>query len=308
MTAATLTPQYFALPGGARLSFGGDEFVFVELSEAMDLAVALQVQSIVAAIVSLDIDGIVDIVPAHVSYMIRVRPEDLDPRDLIPTLVAAHQKVVDSGGGGSAPTIATTIVEIPVYYNDPWTNEVTARFRDRHPSPEETDVEFTARVNGFDSVDELIAAHSAHPFIATFNNFIPGNAECVQLVPQEMQIQVPKYLSPRTQTPARAVGHGGNQMNIYPVESPGGFQLLGRSALPVVDLSMTRPGFTSSPVLLPAPTLVKFTPVDESGYDEVVTAFEAGTHEINRAAIEFDLQAFTADPLGYTRSLVGELR
>lgn len=303
--AAPVAPHYLSLPGGARLSYGGDEFVFVELSEAMDLAVALRVQSIVASISSLGIDGIVDIVPAHVSYMVRVRTEDLDPRDLVPVIISAHQQVSEAG---AAPTIETTIIEMPVFYNDPWTGEVAARFRDRHPSPEETDLEYTARLNGFDTVDDLITAHSDHPFIVTFNNFVPGNAECVQLVPQEMQIDVPKYLSPRTQTPALALGHGGNQATIYPAESPGGFQLLGRAAVPVVDLEMKRPGFTESPVLLPAPTIVKYQRVDQSGYDEVVAAVEAGTYEVNRAAVEFDLQAFTGDPLGYTRSLVGALR
>ncbi|MCR5977865.1 carboxyltransferase domain-containing protein [Gordonia jinghuaiqii] len=302
-----MKPEYFVLPGGARLSFGGDEFVFVELSESMDLEVALQVQSIAASIVAMDVDGVVDVVPAHVSYMIRVRPEDLDPRDVVPLLIGLHQRIVESDRQ-KAPTIPTAIVEIPVFYDDPWTREVTAKFRDRHPSPEETDLAYTARVNGFDKVDDLIAAHSAYPFIVTFNNFIPGNAECVQLVPQDMQIDVPKYLRPRTQTPARSLGHGGNQATIYPSEAPGGFQLLGRAAVPVVDLTMTRPGFTESPVLLPAPTIVKYRPVDQSGYDEVESAVEAGTYEMNRAAIEFDLQAFTADPLGYTRSLVGELR
>lgn len=302
-----MKPEYAELPGGARLSFGGDEFVFVELSEAMDLAVALQVQAIASSILAHDVDGLVDVVPAHVSYMIRVRPEDLDPRELVPLLVDLHDEMFRDGRRDAA-TIPTSIVEIPVLYDDPWTREVTTRFRDRHPSPDETDLEYTARLNGFDTVEALVEAHSAHPFIVTFNNFVPGNAECVQLVPREKQIDVPKYLRPRTQTPARALGHGGNQATIYPAESPGGFQLLGRAAVPVVDLEMRRPGFTESPVLLPAPTIVKYLPVDLSGYSEVESASEAGTYAINRTAVEFDLSAFETDPLDYTGSLVGELR
>ncbi|WP_181371713.1 5-oxoprolinase subunit B family protein [Gordonia paraffinivorans] len=308
---ATVEPQFFILPGKARLSFGGDEFVVVQLREVVDPAVgfdvkaALQVQAIVAAVTSLGMDGIVDIAPAHTGYTIRVRPEELDPRDLIPILIAAHQKAI-AGKGEFAPTFATTVVEIPVFYNDPVTAEVAARFRDRHPSPAESDLEFVARVNGFDTVGELVDAHSAHPFIVTFTGGVPGNAESLQLVPREMQLRVPRYLSPRTETPAGAVGHGGNTTTIAPADAPSDAQLLGRAAVPVVDFDNGK-GADGSPFLLSAPTVVKFTPVDESGYDEIVAAYEAGTYEINRAEVEFDLQQFAADRLAYSRSLVEEL-
>lgn len=300
-----MTPTYVTLPGGARLSHGGDEFVFVELSEEMDLAIALQVQSIAAELSQQELPGVVDVVPAHVSYMVRVDPDVLDPRDLVDVLIDLHEG--RTGVAAVSATLRTRIIEIPVFYDDPWTREVVARFRDRHPSPEETDLEYTARLNGFADVTALVRAHSANPFIVTFNNFVPGNAECVQLVPRERQIDVPKYLRPRTETPARALGHGGNQATIYPAQSPGGFQLLGRAALPVVDFTMTGPGLENSPVLLPAPTVVKYQPVDQSGYDEVETAVAAGTYRLRSADIAFDLTAFTADPLDYASSLVGEL-
>ncbi|GAC84515.1 carboxyltransferase domain-containing protein [Gordonia paraffinivorans] len=309
---ATVEPQYFMLPGKARLSFGGDEFVVVQLREVIDPAVgfdvkaALQVQAIVAALASLDMDGIADVASTHTGYTIRVRPEDLDPRDLIPVLIAAHQKAI-AGRGEFAPTFETSIIEIPVFYGDPVTEEVGARFRDRHPSPAESDLEFVARVNGFDTVGELVDAHSAHPFIVTFTGGVPGNAESLQLVPREMQLRVPRYLSPRTETPAGAVGHGGNTTTIAPADAPSDAQLLGRAPVPVVDFGNGL-GTDGSPLLLPAPTVMKFTPIDASGFDEIAAACAAGTYEINRADIEFDLQAFAADRLAYARALVGELQ
>lgn len=299
-----MTLAYDTLPGGSRLSFGGDEFLFVELSEAMDLATSLHVQSLAVALREMSISGIVDIVPAHVSYLVRVHPEVLDPRDLVPVLRDLHRRLEARDAGAVIPT---RILRIPTLYDDPWGREVAARFRDRHPSPEETDVEFVARVNGYASTRELIDAHAAHPFIVTFNNFVPGNAEFVQLVPREMQIQAPKYLRPRTDTPDRALGHGGNQGNIYPARSPGGFQLLGRSALPVLDFSMRTPGFADGPVLLPSPTLIKFESVDLSGYEEVRAGLAAGTFAPAQADIEFDIAAFERAPLDYATALTREL-
>ena len=50
--------------------------------------------------------------------------------------------------GSAGRELQTRIVEIPVLYNDPWTNETQMRFRDRHQDPNSTDLEYAARVNG----------------------------------------------------------------------------------------------------------------------------------------------------------------
>lgn len=293
---------YTMLPDGSRASFGGDEYVFVELDEAMSLHATLRVQSIAARIGALGLPGVVDIAPANSSYLIRLDPDQVDPRRALTTITALH-----ADGRTTASGIRTEILDVPVLYDDPWSLEVCMRSRDGHQSATETDIQFTARINGFASVDELVAAHSSAPFIVTFPCFKPGNAESYQLVPRERQIQAPKYLTPRTETPARAVAHGGAFTVIYPSSGVGGYQLLGRSAIPVVDLGQTTREFRRSPVLTPISTLLQFRPVDREEYDDVRRLMDADQYVVRRAPVEFSLSDFEADPVGYARSLRGLL-
>ncbi|KXF52800.1 allophanate hydrolase [Rhodococcus sp. SC4] len=299
----TSTPYQF-LCDESRVSFGGDEFVFVELGEAMDLAEALRIQAITAELTRMNLAGIIDIAPANASYMIRLDPEILDPRHLVQMLDGLHKQFADS----HTVTLDTDIVEIPVRYDDPLTSETCMKFRDRHQSSTETDIQYTARVNNFSSVDELISAHSSAPFIVTFPCFKPGNTESMQLVPRNRQIQAPKYLRPRTETPARAVAHGGAFTVIYPTSGVGGYQLLGRSPVPVVDLTQTTPGFEKSKVLTKASSLIQFRPIHGDQYQEIRASSKMGIYQYNRHPVTFILSRFLDDPIGYAEKLKGELR
>src|SRR6478735_6396345 len=139
---------YQILHDGTRVSFAGDEFIFVEVGEAMALAKALRIQAITTALAQTDVVGLVDIVPANASYMLRIEPELAEQRQLIGLMAELHQRFADS----NAVTLDTEIVEIPVWYDDPWSAETCMRFRDHHQSDTETDIQYTARVNGFSSV------------------------------------------------------------------------------------------------------------------------------------------------------------
>ncbi|WP_232330793.1 5-oxoprolinase subunit B family protein [Nocardia fusca] len=290
--------MYTTLSDGSRASFGGDEYVFVELDEAMSLGAALRVQSITARIADLELPGVLDIAPANSSYLIRVDPDTLDPRRALGAIADVHE-----AGQATATTISTEILDVPVLYDDPWSAEVCMRFRDGHQSATESDIEYTARINGFASVDELVEAHSSAPFIVTFPCFKPGNAESYQLVPHERQLQAPKYLTPRTETPARAVAHGGAFTVIYPSSGVGGYQLLGRSAIPVVDLGQATREFRRSPVLTPISTLLRFRPVDRAEYDEVRRLVAVDQYVVRRAPAEFSLADFEEDPVEYALEL-----
>lgn len=303
MGATTGAPVYVEFADGARASYGGDEFLFVELSESMSLPTALRIQAMAKALEPLDLPGIIDVCPSHVSYMIRYDPDVLEPGALVTALRGLHE----SFPAAAEVQLDTEIIEIPVLYDDPWTTEVLLRFRSRHQSPAETDIEYSARINGFDSVGEFIRQHSSKPFIVTFPCFVPGNAECVQLVPRDRQIETPKYLSPRTDTPARALGHGGAFSTVYPAAGAGGYQLIGRSAVPVVDMQQRLPGFERSIVIAAPSTIFKFTAIDLDEYYATRSAVESGAHHYRKAPVRFVLQSYLDDPDGYTDGLLKEL-
>ncbi len=70
----------------ARYSYGGDEFVFVELAEAMSLKVNFRAMAITNKLEEERIEGVMDICPSNASYMVRIDPDVLHPDDLISRL------------------------------------------------------------------------------------------------------------------------------------------------------------------------------------------------------------------------------
>ncbi len=126
-------------------------------------------------------------------------------------------------------------------------------------------------------------------------------------MPREKQIETPKYLSPRTDTPARALGHGGAFSTVYPAAGAGGYQLIGRAAVPVVDMDQRLPGFEHSIVLAAPSTIFTFTSIDLDEYYATRSAVENGVFHYRKAPVRFELQRYLDDPDGYTDALMGEL-
>lgn len=289
-----------ALPP-ARYEYGGDEFVFVELSEAMSLAANFKAMIITNALAEEGLDGIVDICPSNASYMIRVDPDRLDPRDLVDRL-----KALDAEAGELPDDfiLQTRIVDVPVYYNDPWTHEALMRFRDRHQDPDATDLEYAARINGFDTVEAFIAQHSGAPYLVTMLGFVPGLPFCYQMEPRERQIEVPKYVRPRTFTPERAFGMGGAFSVVYPVQGAGGYQLFGIAPAPVLDTTQEHPDFADSIVFPKAGDILRFRSIDADEFDRTRAEVENDTFRYTQRPVEFSPAAFMADPDGVNRSLL----
>lgn len=289
---------------GARLSYGADEFLFVELSEEMSLATTLRVIAITDQLRARGIVGLTDICAAHISYLVRVDPDVVDPRTLPEVLADVHRCC----GDAVPPPVDTRLIEIPVLYDDPWTRETLLRFRDRHQAPDMTDLEYCAAVNGCADVAEFVTAHSVAPHLATFIGFVPGNSESYQLVPRERQLQAPKYLRPRTDTPERGLACGGAFTVVYPVRGVGGFQLLGRSAVPTFDPGLHLPDFAGVPALARGGDIFKYRPIDRDEYDDIESHVAAGTYRYGIHATTFDLAAFTDDPSGYNLRMLEVLQ
>lgn len=285
-----------------RYTVGGDEHLFVELSESMSLEAFFKGMMITRELAEQDLAGVTEICPANASYQVRFDPDVLPVADL----QAALEKIeagLDVGHG----TLSTRILEIPVLYDDPWTNETQQRFRDRHQDPASTDLEFAARVNGYPDADSFIAAHSATPWFVSMVGFVAGLPFMYQMVERDRQIQVPKYLKPRTDTPKLTVGYGGCFSCIYSVRGAGGYQMFGVTPVPIYDPDQ-RLGYLSDFMILFRPgDIVKFRPVDRAEYDQIVAAVERNDYRPRSARVEFSLQEFESDPAGYPATMLEAL-
>lgn len=285
----------------ARYDYGGDEFVFVELDEAMSLEANFKAMAITSALRADNVEGIIDICPSNASFLIRVDPERLHPAELVAHLQGLEESVEPLAAD---KTLHTRIVDVPVLYNDPWTDETLWRFRDRHQDPEVSDLEYAARINGFDTVAQLIDALSGPPFLVTMIGFVPGLPFCYQMVPRDRQVEVPKYVRPRTDTPERAFGYGGAFAVVYPVRGAGGYQLFGLAPAPVFDLTQSLADFHDS-IVFPRPgDILRYRSIDQSEFDAVRAEVEQQTFRYRIREYEFSPSRFLADPDGVNADLL----
>lgn len=127
------------------------------------------------------------------------------------------------------------LVEVPVHYG----------------GAEGPDIEGVARHTGL-SVEALIERHSAVEYTVYFLGFQPGFAYLGGLDPA---LATPRRKEPRLHVPAGSVGIGGEQTGVYPTSSPGGWQLIGRTAEVLFDPNRERPS------LLEPGDRVRFVPV-----------------------------------------------
>ncbi|MGB0091203.1 MAG: carboxyltransferase domain-containing protein [Solirubrobacteraceae bacterium] len=288
---------------GARHSWGADEHLFVEVAEEMSLEAYFRSMAIVTALEQRRPEGVIDICPANASYQVRFDPDVIAP-DRLEGLV----REVEAGIGDAHDfDLQTRIVEIPVFYNDPWTRETLMRFRDRHQDPDSTDLEYAARINGFDSIDAFVQAHAQAPWMASMVGFVAGLPFLFQMVPRERQLEVPKYERPRTDTPPLTVGHGGCFGCIYSVRGAGGYQMFGITPLPIYDPRQELPDFNDFVCFFRPGDIVKFEPIDRARYDDLRARAERGEATIRQRPVTFNLQEFTADPDAYNARLLEEL-
>jgi urea carboxylase len=286
----------------ARYSFGGDEHIFVELNHEMSLEAFFKGMSITNAIAQQKIVGVTEICPANASYQVRFDPDLMAPDKLMEIL-----KSIEIELGDGALELNTRIIEIPVFYNDPWTNETQQRFRERHQDPTSTDLEYGARVNGYANVDAFIAAHAASPWFVSMVGFVAGLPFMFQMVERAKQIQVPKYLRPRTDTPKLTIGHGGCFGCIYSVRGAGGYQMFGITPAPIFDPQQSLPYVKDFMVFFRSGDIVKFKPINRSAYDAALAKVQDGSFDLRIREVKFSLQDFIKDPSAYNQQLTETL-
>ncbi|MCP4314573.1 MAG: carboxyltransferase domain-containing protein [Hyphomicrobiales bacterium] len=286
----------------SRYSFGGDEHIFVEVSEDMSLEAFFKSLSITNAVRDAAIKGVTEICPANASFQIKFDPDIIHPDDLMTEL-----KRIEETAEHAAAVLETRIIEIPVYYQDPWTNETLMRFRERHQDPNSTDIEYAAEINGFANVDEFIAAHSGSPWFVSMVGFVAGLPFLYQMVDRPRQIQVPKYLRPRTDTPKLTVGYGGCFSCIYSVRGAGGYQMFGITPMPIYDPEQEVTYLKDFMVFFKPGDIVKWKPITREEYDQAVADVETGRFMPRMKEVVFSLEEFNRDIDGTNAKLLEAL-
>lgn len=285
-----------------RYSYGGDEHIFVEMDEEMSLDAFFKSLAMSNAARNADIEGVREICPANASFQVRYDPEVIAPEDMMAKLKEFEEKAINA-----EKRLDTRIIEVPVFYQDPWTHDCVMRFRERHQDPSGTDLDYAARINGYDSVDAFIEAHHSTPWFVSMVGFVSGLPFLYQLVDRDKQIEVPKYLKPRTDTPKQTVGYGGCFSCIYSVRGAGGYQMFGITPLTIFDADQEVSYLKDFMVFFRPGDIVKFKPIDREEYDQILKQVEDGTYEPRIAPVTFDLEDFNGDLEGTNAKLMEAL-
>lgn len=285
-----------------RYTYGGDEHVYVEMDEEMSLEAFFKSLSMSNAVREADIPGVTEICPANASFQVRYDPDVTAPDEMLKRI-----QDLEHMADKAEKRMTTRIIEVPVYYQDPWTHETLMRFRERHQDPDGTDLDYAARINGYDSVEAFIEAHHSQPWFVSMVGFVSGLPFLYQLVERDKQIEVPKYLRPRTDTPKQTVGYGGSFSCIYSVRGAGGYQMFGITPMTIYDPRQETSYLRDFLVFFKPGDIVKWKPIDRAEYDRILAEVAANTWTPRIAEVEFDLDEFNKDMTGYNAKLMEAL-
>lgn len=210
----------------------GESMLLVELEPAIDPVVNERAIELAARLRQRGARGVRDVAPGYCTIGVHFDPLQTDLAALEHAIQAEYSAIETLETIADRPPI-----EIPVQYGGAGGPDLTA----------------VARFAGC-SEDDVIAKHTQRIYRVYMLGFVPGFSYMGRVDPS---IAAPRHRVPRERVPAGSVGIAGGQTGVYPVESPGGWQLIGRTTTVMFDAERSRPS------LLSAGDLVRFVPVGQ---------------------------------------------
>jgi len=211
--------------------------VIVEFGDSISPEINRRVRVMTMALDREEPHGMVEVIPAYRSLMIVYDPLQIDlPR--LRTLLDRLERQMDE-----AEVQPRRLVEIPVLYGGEY-------------GP---DIEMVAVTHEL-TVEQVISIHSGTLYLVYMIGFTPGFAYLGGL-PEALH--TPRLATPRPRVAAGSVGIANDQTGIYPLESPGGWRLIGRTPLRLFDPSR------KDPFLYQAGDLIRFKSISADEYDRI---------------------------------------
>lgn len=211
----------------------GDQAVTVEWGSTIDEHINRQVHAFARKVEELSHPAITEVVPTYRSATVHYRPEVFSYEEL-------NQLLAPLAQGSAEEAEELPVVEIPVCYGGEYGPDLEEVAQHCSLTPE-----------------EVIARHTAPTYRIYMLGFTPGFPYLGGMDPS---IAAPRRKEPRIHIPAGSVGIAGEQTGVYPIVSPGGWQLIGRTPLRLFDPQREQP------ILLSAGAGIRFVPIDEETF------------------------------------------
>lgn len=222
----------------AEISQISETSALVEFGKVISEEINKKVRTFCAYLDEYPFKGMIEYVPAFTSVSIIYNPLDVNSESPYEVVKDILDKIISKLNFSSMDE--ENIVQIPVCYGGEFGQ----------------DIEHVAKINNI-TVDEVIKIHSQGKYLVYMIGFAPGFP---YLGGMSEKISAPRRESPRTAIPAGSVGIAGMQTGVYPIETPGGWQLIGRTPLKMFDLNRNPKS------LLKAGDVAKFYPISYEEY------------------------------------------
>ncbi|MBO04934.1 MAG: allophanate hydrolase [Chloroflexi bacterium] len=215
-----------------RIVPAGDSAILIELGSEIDPTVNDQVYSLASDIENTNINGVTELVPTYRSLLVNYDPMAIGFNEMHDVL----NQVVENQSNRESKDFEPVVIELPVVYG----------------GEDGPDIENVAGYAGI-SASEVIEIHSSTDYRVYMIGFAPGFPYLGGL---DERIATPRLKTPRVLVPAGSVGIAESQTGVYPNASPGGWQLIGRTATKLFDVNSPKPS-----KITPG-SRVRFVPVD----------------------------------------------
>lgn len=217
-----LYPRFTYLPAG-------DSAVVVEVGDAIHPDINRVIRGLMLMLQAHPIPGMREAIPTYRSVLVLYDPTHV----LLHEIVEHLQEVETHLAIAAIPE--PRVIEIPVMYGGEYG----------------LDLEFVANHARL-SPEAVIALHSEREYLVYMLGFTPGFC---YLGGMDERLETPRLTEPRVTIPAGSVGIAGKQTGVYPIDSPGGWRLIGRTPLHLFD------PHRNPPVLIQAGDRVRFVPL-----------------------------------------------
>jgi urea carboxylase len=272
----------------------GDKYILLEYGPVvLDLAFRLRIHALMEALRERPIDGVLELSPGVRSLQIHYDGRIIDQQRLLQALIAIEALLP----AAETMVVPSRVIHLPMAFEDSATLAAVRRYQEtvRETAPWlPSNTEFMRRINGLDSVAQVREILFSASYMVLGLGDVYLGAPCAVPIDPRHRLLTSKYNPARTFTAEGTVGIGGIYMCIYGMDSPGGYQLVGRT-LPIWNQFLKNTAFIDGkPWLLRFFDQVRFYPVTEDELDRLREDFRNGRHRIEIAESCFSLSEHTA--------------